>query len=44
MMWTISGNADSRQGGQVPLYLLADVEILEGPNQIQRENARGALL
>ena len=26
-------------GQQIPLYLLADVSIEEGPNQIQRENA-----
>jgi heavy metal efflux system protein len=27
------------RSGQIPLYLLADVDIEEGPNQIQRENA-----
>ncbi len=33
------------QGGrQVPLYLLADVQILEGPNQIQRENAKRRII
>jgi cobalt-zinc-cadmium resistance protein CzcA len=30
--------------GQVPLYLVADIDILEGPNQIQRENARRRIL
>jgi cobalt-zinc-cadmium resistance protein CzcA len=28
------------QGTQVPLYQLADVQIKEGPNQIQREDAK----
>lgn len=27
-------------GSQVPLYLLADVELKDGPNQIQREDAK----
>lgn len=27
-------------GGQVPLYQLADVNIVDGPNQIQREDAK----
>lgn len=31
-------------GGQVPLYQLADVEIKEGPNQIQREDARRRII
>lgn len=30
----------SPQGTQVPLYQLADVSIKEGPNQIQREDAK----
>lgn len=35
----------STSGGvQVPLYLLADVQVLEGPNQIQRENARRRII
>lgn len=29
---------------QVPLYLLADVALLEGPNQIQREDARRRII
>ena len=28
------------QGTQIPLYQLADVQIKEGPNQIQREDAK----
>jgi cobalt-zinc-cadmium resistance protein CzcA len=31
-------------GQQIPLYLLADVQILEGPNQIQRENAKRRII
>ncbi len=31
-------------GTQVPLYLLGDVEILEGPNQIQREDAKRRII
>lgn len=31
-------------GKQVPLYLLADVSIQEGPNQIQREDARRRII
>ncbi|MCU0403938.1 MAG: CusA/CzcA family heavy metal efflux RND transporter, partial [Chitinophagaceae bacterium] len=31
-------------GSQVPLYLLADVNILEGPNQIQREDAKRRII
>ncbi len=31
-------------GQQVPLYLLADVNILEGPNQIQREDAKRRII
>lgn len=27
-------------GAQIPLYTVADVQILEGPNQIQREDAK----
>jgi len=27
-------------GNQIPLYLLADVELKDGPNQIQREDAK----
>ena len=31
-------------GAHVPLYLLADVNILEGPNQIQREDAKRRII
>lgn len=30
--------------GQIPLYLLADVDVQEGPNQIQREDARRRII
>ena len=30
----------SPQGVQIPLYMLADVQIIDGPNQIQREDAK----
>ena len=30
----------SPQGVQIPLYMLADVQIKDGPNQIQREDAK----
>lgn len=32
------------QGTQVPLYMLADVQIKEGPNQIQREDAKRRII
>ena len=31
-------------GGQVPLYVFAKVEIVEGPNQIQRENTKRRII
>ena len=31
-------------GSHIPLYLLADVNILEGPNQIQREDAKRRII
>lgn len=31
-------------GKQIPLYLLADVDIKEGPNQIQRENTHRRII
>jgi len=34
----------SSQGNQIPLYQLADVEIKEGPNQIQREDAKRRII
>jgi cobalt-zinc-cadmium resistance protein CzcA len=27
-------------GTQIPLYLLADIDMRDGPNQIQREDAK----
>lgn len=35
---------NTKSGGQVPLYLLAKVEVKEGPNQIQRENANRRII
>ena len=32
------------QGTQIPLYQLADVQIKEGPNQIQREDAKRRII
>ncbi len=32
------------QGTQIPLYLLANVQIKEGPNQIQREDAKRRII
>jgi len=32
------------KGGQVPLYVFAKVEIIEGPNQIQRENTKRRII
>jgi len=32
------------QGTQIPLYQVAKVEIIEGPNQIQRENAQRRII
>jgi len=34
----------SPKGDQIPLYQLADVEIKEGPNQIQREDAKRRII
>ncbi len=34
----------SPKGNQIPLYQLADVEIKEGPNQIQREDAKRRII
>jgi heavy metal efflux system protein len=34
----------SPMGDQIPLYQLADVEIKEGPNQIQREDAKRRII
>lgn len=31
-------------GLQIPLYLVAEVDIIEGPNQIQRENAQRRII
>ncbi|HSR38613.1 MAG TPA: efflux RND transporter permease subunit, partial [Phnomibacter sp.] len=35
---------NTKSGAQVPLYLLAKVEVKEGPNQIQRENANRRII
>jgi cobalt-zinc-cadmium resistance protein CzcA len=32
------------QGNQIPLYLLANVQIKDGPNQIQREDAKRRII
>src|SRR4029079_6333270 len=32
------------QGTQIPLYQVADVQVKEGPNQIQREDAQRRIL